>query len=103
MSILKTAQQTKALAEAATPGPWGTPMNLIWRTLGGCRDVPEADEEFIAHARTAAPQLADAVIEIADGLQDILKEGERFREDAVMDWDYVQDVARVLLAKLEGK
>lgn len=69
---------TKALEAAATPGPWlyctktydGMPLVVAegygfpaepMRQTRGIVCHPEADAEFIAHARTAVPALVAAV------------------------------------------
>lgn len=71
-------EHTKALEAAATPGPWlyctktydGMPLVVAegygfpaepMRQTRGIVCHPEADAEFIAHARTAVPALVAAV------------------------------------------
>lgn len=71
-------EHTKALEAAATPGPWlyctktydGLPLVVAegygfpaepMRQTHGIVCHPEADAEFIAHARTAVPALVAAV------------------------------------------
>jgi hypothetical protein len=71
-------EHTKALEAAATPGPWlyctktydGMPLVVAegygfpaepMRQTRGIVCYPEADAEFIAHARTAIPALVAAV------------------------------------------
>ncbi len=71
-------EHTKALEAAATPGPWlyctktydGMPLVVAegygfpaepMRQTRGIVCHPEADAEFIAHARTAVPVLVAAV------------------------------------------
>lgn len=86
--LLKLAEETRRLATDATPGPWEKVSALqvyavcvvgewgVWDVVTatgreyargahpdkhGCKEV---DAAFIAHSRTAAPQLADAVVEL---------------------------------------
>ena len=61
-------EHTKALEQAATPGPWEAYPNLDVKGIAHIR-IPlamhptawTADAEFIAHARTAVPALVAAV------------------------------------------
>lgn len=89
--IRKRAEEAKARAEKATPGPWAIDIRAIeqhmdWidgktAYLPGCRRVVEDgfacsqddeprgvleddDAEFIAHARTDVPSLADDVLSL---------------------------------------
>jgi hypothetical protein len=80
-NILDLAKQTKALAEKATPGEWGATYSYVQNQKGGIctasqtyeiyRDESYANAEFIAHSRTAAPQLADAVVELSGQLSSL--------------------------------
>lgn len=92
-NILDLAKQTKTLAEKATPGPWepcigsgncemtalshqeqegpGTEFVCDLLPEWAIQQSPRKSEnmDFIAHSRTAAPQLADAVIETVEMLK----------------------------------
>ena len=88
-------EHTKALEAAATPGPWlyctktydGMPLVVAegygfpaepMRQTHGIVCHPEADAEFIAHARTAVPALV-AAVERVQALADDLES----RADAI--------------------
>lgn len=56
--------------DAATPGPWGSPMNLCWTMINSkLEDVPEGDEKFIAHARTDVPKLLAEIDQLRQAIQ----------------------------------
>ena len=74
MTVQPTRDQLRALADAATPGPWEQVNDhresrviatggehWLWIADTGSVDSPQAqnDAEFIAAARTAVPQLLD--------------------------------------------
>lgn len=68
------AIEAKALAEKATPGPWSNwPGDMVMAGEGDsekeiavwCDDGTEDDMRLIARARTAVPELADAVLALA--------------------------------------
>lgn len=59
-------EHTKALEEAATPGPWEIIGGNEYLTgvdigVGSPEGIGDADAEFIAHARTAVPALVAEV------------------------------------------
>ena len=91
-------EHTKALEAAATPGPWlyctktydGMPLVVAegygfpaepMRQTRGIVCHPEADAEFIAHARTAVPALV-AAVEQAQALADDLESRAAAIEEA---------------------
>jgi hypothetical protein len=106
MNILELAKQTKALADEATPGPWKESLEKDWhvwndseRCVADCgkerhhdlgMTASIANASFIVHTRSAAPQLADAVIEMVDYLEEL------------RDWDdsLIRKSSRALLTKL---
>jgi hypothetical protein len=113
MNILDLAKQTKELAAKATPGPWGSYPDGDHPVIqyGGIRDFGgihiacekgsislESDLDFIAHSRTAAPQLADAVIQMVEALQFYAAQGEAMACGACIEDG--GDQALALLTKL---
>lgn len=131
MSILDTAKQTKELASKATPEPvlsgsrdgrrisvtadQGFKVIMSYGPNDGENNSIKGKAERLAncelwiHARTAAPQLADAVIELVAALDMAVYDLERIRD---ADWTAEQmrlgarsgaHVARELLAKFGVK
>lgn len=113
MSILELAKETKALAEKATPGPERF-MSLKGPAIAfgqGHDDILfqyAADADFYSHTRTAAPQLADAVLRLT-AERDEMMEALKLYADSDCDVDGAGAkigmgwVARELLTKLEEK
>jgi hypothetical protein len=117
MNILDLAKQTKALAEKATPGPYYVGhMSEEYDTLDihesekgvlVAESVGANDFKFWNHTRTAAPALADAVIEMVEALKATTIQLHRclmsFEKNWAIDWDEgkeARDSARELLTKL---
>ena len=79
--ITKQAQESLALAEKATDGPWYAdvqqPRCWVESAQGKICDidsftppVPNCNEDFIAHARTALPDLAKAWLAVQEALEE---------------------------------
>jgi hypothetical protein len=105
VNTLELAKDVKKLSEAATPGPWETHNHLpkaIYQAgergyLASAVDSDQ-DAEFIAHSRTAVPQLADAVIEMVEVLKIYGNTANWKFGEFKLDDDY--GYARALLTKL---
>ncbi len=95
-----TSPELKAIAEAATPGPWELWTSNSWRRIGAINGNPvieptvqhpdnhpdliisEADWAFIEAARTAIPALLDRLERIRE-LSQVISESTVFDEARV--------------------
>lgn len=106
--------ETKAIVEAATPGPWESINGGICDSnvdVGGnvcsiCPETPEAkaNEEFILHARTMMPALMEALELAVEQRNDELAALDFIRRRHTVLADiYRDDLDQALADKLRGK
>lgn len=115
MTVQPTRDQLRALADAATPGPW-TPCTEGWATISSSSDsvihayhprdcchecgepydmepgvaIGVEDLEFIAAARTAVPQLLDQLDAAEQRIRDLTQEVKDERGAALDQMEQVR-------------
>lgn len=105
MTAQPTRDQLRALANAATPGPWEVKGDELDGTgVAHCCMPPDpedrADMEFIAAARTALPQLLDQLDQAEAELDSWMTrayEAEKRAWQAEARIRHLEDTARVLV------
>ena len=85
-----TAERARALAQAATPGPWEWPADHCdWFTVvtikdatvfdinvdseGRSEEEAHADAEFVARSRDLVPQLSEYVLQLLRRIEELEK------------------------------
>lgn len=98
MTVQPTRDQLRALADAATEGPWvRNGRNVIHTPIGSCialthRHDPEqrqADAEFIAASRQAVPALLDMLDQAERRIRDLTQE---VRDERAACLDQIEQV-----------